>query len=72
MAELFLLVVLVLLIPYDEFAIEEAVRIKEKKPDTKITILSLGPDGVKDSIKKALAMGADRAVHLIDNKFEGS
>ena len=57
--------------PYDEFAIEEAVRIKEKKPDTEITILSLGPDGVKDSIKKALAMGADRAVHLIDNKFEG-
>jgi electron transfer flavoprotein beta subunit len=57
--------------PYDEFAIEEAVRIKEKKPDTEITILSLGPDGVKDSIKKALAMGADRAVHLLDNKFEG-
>ncbi|MZH40549.1 MAG: electron transfer flavoprotein subunit beta/FixA family protein, partial [Nitrospinae bacterium] len=56
--------------PYDEFAIEEAVRIKEKKPDTEITILSLGPDGFKDSIKKALAMGADKAVHLMDEKFE--
>ena len=56
--------------PYDEFAIEEAVRIKEKKPDTEITILSLGPEGFKDSIKKALAMGADKAVHLMDEKFE--
>ncbi len=57
--------------PYDEFAIEEAVRIKEKKPDTEITLLSLGPEGFKDSIKKALAMGADKAVHLMDAKFEG-
>jgi electron transfer flavoprotein beta subunit len=57
--------------PYDEFAIEEAVCIKEKKPDTEITILSLGPVGFKDSIKKALAMGADKAVHLMDDKFDG-
>ena len=57
--------------PYDEFAIEEAVRIKEKKPDTEITLLSLGPEGFKDSIKKALAMGADKAVHLMDDKFDG-
>jgi electron transfer flavoprotein beta subunit len=57
--------------PYDEFAIEEAVCIKEKKPDTEITLLSLGPEGFKDSIKKALAMGADKAVHLMDNKFDG-
>ena len=57
--------------PYDEFAIEEAVRIKEKKPDTEITLLSLGPEGFKESIKRALAMGADKAVHLLDPKFEG-
>ena len=57
--------------PYDEFAIEEAVRIKEKKPDTEITLLSLGPAGFKDSIKRALAMGADKAVHLLAPKFEG-
>jgi electron transfer flavoprotein beta subunit len=57
--------------PYDEFAIEEAVRIKEKLPDTEITLVSLGPEGFKDSIKKALAMGADKAVHLLDPKFEG-
>ena len=57
--------------PYDEFAIEEAVRIKEKKPDTEITLLTLGPEGFKDSIKKALAMGADKAVHLMDPRFDG-
>jgi electron transfer flavoprotein beta subunit len=57
--------------PYDEFAIEEAVRIKEKKPDTEITLLSLGPESFKDSIKKALAMGADKAVHFMDPKFDG-
>ena len=56
--------------PYDEFAVEEAVRIKEKKPDTEITLLLLGPEGFKDSIKKALAMGADKAVHLMDEKFD--
>ncbi len=56
--------------PYDEFAIEEAVRIKEKKPDTEITILSLGPEEYKDSIKKALAMGADKAIHLLDPQFD--
>ena len=57
--------------PYDEFAIEEAVRIKAKKPDTEITLLSLGPEGFKDSIKRALAMGADKAVHLMDPRFVG-
>ena len=57
--------------PYDEFAVEEAVRVKENKPDTEITILSLGPLRAKDSIKKALAMGADKAVHLMDDKFDG-
>jgi len=57
--------------PYDEFAIEEAVRIKTKKPDTEITLLSLGPEGFKDTIKRGLAMGADKAVHLMDPRFEG-
>jgi electron transfer flavoprotein beta subunit len=57
--------------PYDEFAVEEAVRIKENKPDTEITVLSLGPLEVKESIKKSLAMGADNAVHLMDVKFDG-
>ena len=57
--------------PYDEFGIEEAVRIKEIKPDSEITLLTLGPEVFKDSIKRALAMGADMGVHLCDPKFEG-
>jgi len=57
--------------PYDEFALEEAIRIREKIPETEIIALTLGPDGFKDALKTALAMGADRAVHLIDPAFEG-
>ncbi len=57
--------------PYDEFAVEEARRIKEKRPDSHIAVLSLGPESFKDVLKTGLAMGADRAVHLLDSAFEG-
>jgi electron transfer flavoprotein beta subunit len=58
--------------PYDEFAVEEAVRIRESSPDnTTVTLISLGPDKFKDTLRKGLAMGADRAVHLLDAAFEG-
>ena len=57
--------------PYDEFAVEEAVRIKAALPDSKITVFSLGPESVKETLKRALAMGADRAVHLSDPLFDG-
>tara|TARA_B100000686_G_scaffold352620_1_gene455268 strand:+ start:367 stop:1158 length:792 start_codon:yes stop_codon:yes gene_type:complete len=56
--------------PYDEFAVEEAVRIKTALPDSNITVLSLGPESVKEILKRALAMGADHAVHLSDPLFE--
>lgn len=54
---------------YDEYAVEEAVKLKEKlslEPD--ITVLSIGPHRVLEVIKKALAMGADRGVHVEDAK----
>jgi electron transfer flavoprotein beta subunit len=57
--------------PYDEFAIEEAIRIREKLPETEVIALTLGPEGFKDALKTALAMGADRAIHLIDPAFDG-
>ena len=57
--------------PYDEFAVEEAVRIKEAFPESEITVISLGPDSVKETLKRALAMGADRAIHILDPLFEG-
>ena len=58
--------------PYDEFAIEEAVRIREKAPEeTTVTLISLGPEYFKDTLRKGLAMGADKAIHLLDAAFEG-
>ena len=56
--------------PYDEFAIEEAIRIKEKKEDVNITVLSLGPETSKEVLRSALAMGADNAIHLLDPEFD--
>src|SRR5574340_1395805 len=52
---------------YDEYAVEQAVRLKEQLGDTpEVTVLSIGPDRVGEAIKKALAMGCDRAVHVLD------
>jgi electron transfer flavoprotein beta subunit len=52
--------------PYDEFAVEEALRIREKRQGTEVVAVSLGPDRVKEAIRSCLAMGADRAIHLND------
>ena len=52
--------------PYDEFAIEEALRIKEKRGQGEVIAVSLGPDRVKETLRSALAMGCDRAIHLND------
>ena len=58
--------------PYDEYAVEEAVRIREQAPEeTTVTLISLGPDNFKDTLRKGLAMGADQAVHLLDSAFGG-
>ncbi|MBE0597628.1 MAG: electron transfer flavoprotein subunit beta/FixA family protein [Desulfuromonadales bacterium] len=51
---------------YDEFAVEQAVLLKEKAPDTELVALSIGPERVKEAMKKALAMGIDRGVHVQD------
>jgi electron transfer flavoprotein beta subunit len=56
--------------PYDEFAVEEALQIKQRKPESEITLISMGPDSFKEVLKKGLAMGADHAIHLYDPKFE--
>jgi len=57
--------------PYDEFALEEALRIRERKPDTEIILISLGPECFQDTLRAGLAMGANRAVHLLDPLFDG-
>mgnify|MGYP001813900746 CR=1 FL=1 len=53
---------------YDEYAVEQAVQLKEQVGDADITVLSIGSDKVKETIKKALAMGGDRGAHIVDNK----
>lgn len=57
--------------PYDEYAVEEALRIKEKLGAGEVTIVSLGPAKTKETQRTCLAMGADKAVHLTDPAFEG-
>jgi len=55
----------------DEYAIEEGLRLAEAHGG-EVTILSMGPEKASESIRKALSMGADKAVHLVDDALEGS
>jgi electron transfer flavoprotein beta subunit len=52
----------------DSYALEEALRLKSKHGG-EVVVLSLGPERVKQTIKEALAKGADRAIHLLDDNF---
>jgi len=47
--------------------LKEAVRLKEKLGNVNITVLSIGPERVKEAIRKALAIGADQGVHILDD-----
>lgn len=53
--------------PYDEFALEEALRIREKNPGTTVSALTLGPERVDQVLRTSLAMGADEAIHIVDS-----
>ncbi|MCJ7594615.1 MAG: electron transfer flavoprotein subunit beta/FixA family protein [Desulfobacterales bacterium] len=57
--------------PYDEYGVEEALRIKEKLGG-EVTVIGLGPKRVTESIRTALAMGADKGVLISDPAVEGS
>ncbi|MGH3743491.1 MAG: electron transfer flavoprotein subunit beta/FixA family protein [Mycobacteriales bacterium] len=56
----------------DEYAVEEAMRIKEANDGSEVTIVTMGPDRAVDTVRKALSMGADKAVHLSDEALHGS
>ena len=56
----------------DEYAIEEALRIKEAQGEGEITLLTMGPAAATESIRKALSMGPDKAVHVQDDALHGS
>jgi electron transfer flavoprotein beta subunit len=55
----------------DEYAVEEGLRLKEKHGGT-VTVISMGPAGALETIRHAIAMGADEAVHLCDAAFAGA
>jgi len=55
----------------DEYAIEEALKIKEAHGG-EVTILTMGPDRAAESIRKALSMGPNNAVHVLDDALHGS
>ncbi len=55
----------------DEYAVEEALRLKEAHGG-EVTVLTMGPQKATETIRKALAMGADKAVHLVDDALHGS
>ncbi|MBI3753466.1 MAG: electron transfer flavoprotein subunit beta/FixA family protein [Deltaproteobacteria bacterium] len=57
--------------PYDEYAVEEALHIKERHGGS-VTVVSMGPDRTADIIRSSLAMGADEGVHVKDAIFNGS
>ncbi len=52
--------------PYDEFALEEALRIKDRDPETHVSVIALGKERTQNALRSCLAMGADRAVLLGD------
>ncbi len=57
--------------PYDLFALEEAMRLRDKVGG-EVTVLTMGPPSAEDSLRKALTFGADRAVLLTDRFFAGA
>lgn len=58
--------------PYDEYAIEEAIKISEKIPNSKITLVTVGGQNTKETIRKGLAVGATDAVLISDSGIDAS
>ncbi|MCW7986009.1 electron transfer flavoprotein subunit beta [Streptomyces platensis subsp. clarensis] len=61
-----------LLSELDEYAVEQALQIKEAADDAEITVLTVGPEDANDALRKALSMGADKAVHVEDDGLHGT
>lgn len=58
--------------PLDMYAVEEAVRIKERMKDVQITAITMGPQSASDAIKDAISMGCDYGYLLTDRRFAGA
>jgi electron transfer flavoprotein beta subunit len=63
-----------LLSELDEYAVEQALQLKEKSDgdEVEVTALTVGPEDASEAIKKALQMGADKGIHVVDDAIAGS
>ncbi|MCZ9342018.1 electron transfer flavoprotein subunit beta/FixA family protein, partial [Streptomyces sp. TRM76130] len=65
-----------LLSELDEYAVEQALQISEARQeagdDVEVTVLTVGPEDAKDALRKALSMGADKAIHVEDDDLHGT
>jgi len=57
---------------FDLHPVEEALRVRDAAGDGEVVVVSLGPAGAADALRKTLAMGADRSVLVTDSSFEGA
>ncbi len=58
--------------PFDTYAIEEALRVRERFGEGEVVVVSMGPPQAEDALREAISMGCDEAVLLSDRKFAGS
>ncbi len=61
-----------LLSELDEHAIEQALQLKESGAFEEVTVLTMGPESAAEAIRKALQMGADKGIHVVDDALAGS
>lgn len=61
-----------LLSELDEYAVEQALQIAGEADGAEVTVLTVGPEDAKDALRKALSMGADKAVHVEDDDLHGT
>jgi len=61
-----------LLSELDEYAVEQALRVADERDDVEVTALTLGPDDAAAAIKRALQMGADAGIHVLDDAVHGT
>ncbi|MCW1100202.1 electron transfer flavoprotein subunit beta/FixA family protein [Streptomyces sp. RS2] len=61
-----------LLSELDEYAVEQALQIADEADEAEITVLTVGPQDAKDALRKALSMGADKAIHVEDDDLPGT
>ncbi|MDB1089313.1 electron transfer flavoprotein subunit beta/FixA family protein [Streptomyces sp. ACA25] len=61
-----------LLSELDEYAVEQALQIAGDADDAEVTVLTVGPEDANDALRKALSMGADKAVHVEDDDLHGT